>query len=813
MRMWQDLRFGFRVWARQPGLTLVVLLTLTLGIGANTSLFSVLNAVLLRPFAAAEPERLVRVWGVDGSQAKQAADTGRTEYGVSPIDFLDWKAQSRSFEALSVFTNGGLTLTGAGDAVQVRAAMVSPEFFSLLGVKPVLGRFFETDASGKPEEKVIVLSESLWRRQFGGDPAVLGRTVTLAGAPHTLIGVAPLGLEPPILQTRGAPELWTPAVLREPPSMRGARWMSVIGRLRPGVTVAQAQAELDAITQRLEQAYPATNTGWGARVMPLQESLVQEVRPALLLLFGAVGFVLLIATANVANLLFARSVTRQRELAIRSTLGASRARLLRQLLIESLLVALAGGALGLLLSLWLTDLLVSLSGNDMPRLHHVQADARVLAFALTVSLSTGLLVGLLPALQGSRTALQSTSGLPGRAVSAGRAHQWTRQALVAGEVALSLVLLVGAGLLLQSFWKLQRVDSGFQPEQVLTLELSTPRPQTTRPDQVLATSHTLLEGVRALPGVVDAGTINLLPLSGIGSCQPVIIGNRPPLSGSPPCAEARRSSPGYFRAMGLPLLSGRLFDTRDTEERPRVVVINSAMAHRFFPGEDPLGRRIAVNNLTKPTWLEIIGVVGDVRHFGPEKEPTPELYESQFQEPAWNYWLVVRAERDADSVLASVRGVVRRIDPEIPVFNVRTAETLLSGAVAQPRFRALLLGLFAALAVLLAAVGITGVVSWSVVQRTREIGIRIALGAQPRDVLRMVMGQGMAAVWVGVALGLAGALALTRLLNGLLFGLTATDPVTFAVGVVALTATALLACYLPTRRALRVDPAVALRLE
>ncbi|MBN1208411.1 MAG: ABC transporter permease [Myxococcaceae bacterium] len=811
--MWQDLRFGLRGWARQPGLTLVVLLTLALGIGANTSIFSVISAVLLRPFAAPEPERLVRIWGVDTAQAQQAGDAGQKEYGVSPVDFRDWRAQSRSFEALSVFSNGGSTLTGAGDAVQVRSSSVSPEFFSLLGATPVLGRFFEMDAEGRPEQKVLVLSESLWRRQFGGEPSVLGRTVTLAGTPHTIIGVAPLGLEPPILDPRGAPELWRPAALDEPPSLRGARWYAVLGRLRPGVTVAQAQAELDAITQRLEQAFPATNTGQGARVMPLADSLVQEVRPVLLLLFGAVGFVLLIATANVANLLVARSVSRQRELAIRSTLGASRARLLRQLLVESLLVALSGGALGLLLSLWMTELLVSLSGSDIPRLQHVHVDARVLAFTLAVSLSTGLLVGLLPALQGSRTAPRITSGLPGRAVSAGPAQLWTRQSLVAGEVALSLVLLVGAGLLLQSFWRLQRVDPGFQPGQVLTLELSTPRPGTTRVEQVLATSHTLLDRVRALPGVVDAGTINLLPLSGVGSCQSVVIEGRPQVPGLAPCAEARRSSPGYFQAMGLPLLAGRLFDTRDTEERPRVVVINSAMARRFFPGEDPIGRRISVNNPAKPAWREIIGVVGDVRHFGPAREPAPELHESQLQEPAWSYWLVVRADRDAEQVLAAVRGVVRRIDPEIPVYNVRTAEALLSGAVAQPRFRALLLGLFAALAVVLAAVGITGVVSWSVAQRTREIGIRVALGAQPRDVLRLVMGQGMAAVMAGVALGVAGALALTRVMDGLLFGLSAADPLTLLGGVAALTAAALLACYLPTRRALRVDPAVALRLE
>ncbi|WP_224242187.1 ABC transporter permease [Hyalangium gracile] len=811
--MWQDLRFGFRVWARQPGLTLVVVLTLALGVGANTSIFSVINAVLLRPFPFAEPERLVRVWGVDEERARQAGDAGRTDYGVSSNDFLDWKAESRAFETLVAYGSGAATLVDSTGSVQVRSGSVSPEFFPLLGVTPVLGRFFETGADGKPEDKVIVLSEPLWRRHFGADPSVLGRTVFLAGAPNTIIGVAPAGLEPPIVEKRGVPDLWHPRSLSAPPVMRGVRWISVLGRLRPGVTVAQAQEELDAINQRLAKDFPATNTGQRALVMPLADSVVQEVRPALLLLLGAVGFVLLIATANVANLLVARSVMRQRELAIRSALGASRGRLLRQLLVESLMVALLGGALGLLLSLWLTDLLVALSGGAVPRVQHVQVDARVLTFALAVSLSTGVLFGVLPALQGSRLALQATSGAAGRTTSAGRSQKWTRQSLVAGEVALSLILLVGAGLLLKSFWRLHQVDPGFQPEQVLMVELTTPRPNTTRPDQVLTNSHRLLDEVRALPGVVEAGTINLLPLSGVDSCQPVLVEGRPLGSGPPPCAEARTSSPGYFRALGIPLLSGRVFDARDTESAPRVAVINSAMARRFFPQEDPVGRKVSVGNPASPTWLEVIGVVGDVRQLGLEKESSPELYQSQLQVPAWQYTLVVRAERDAGTLLAAVRGVARRIDPEMPLFNIRTAEALLSGAMAQPRFRALLLGLFAALAVGLAAVGIAGVVSWSVAQRTREIGIRVALGARPRDVLRLVMGQGMAAVLVGIGLGLAGAAVLTRVLEGLLFGLSATDPVSFAAGVVALMGTSLLASYLPTRRALRVDPVVALRAE
>lgn len=813
MSLWQDIRFGLRMWMRQPGLTAVVLLTLALGIGANSALFSIVNAVLLRPLPFSEPERLVRLWGVDGPRARQAGDAGRTDYGVSDSDFLDWKAQGHAFEFLSVYNCGGATLlTGTGEPLQVRMGGVSPEFFSVLGVAPVLGRFFETRPDGGAEGKVLVLRESLWRRRFGGDPSVLGRTVTLHGMPYTVIGVAP-DFESPFLDERGAPELWRSYTPSPEPSARGARWHAVLGRLRPGVTVAQAQEELDALNQRLERTFPTTNTGWGARVMPLADALVQEVRPALLLLLGAVGLVLLIATVNVANLLVARSAVRQRELAIRSALGATRGRLLRQLLVESLLVALAGGALGLLLSLWGIDALVSLAGGGIPRLQQVHADVRVLAFTLTVALSSGVLFGLLPALQGSRLSLQATSGAPGRAASAGRAQRWTLHSLVAGEVALSLVLLVGAGLLLRSLWHLQRVDPGFRPEQVLTMELSTPRPGTTRPEQVLETSRALLDEVRALPGVLAAGTISLVPLGGVNACPPILVEGAPVTSGPAPCAEVRTSSSGYFQAMGIPLLAGRLFDARDTPERPRVVLINSALARRFFPGVDPVGRRLGVGNPAKPTWLEVVGVVGDVHQLGLDQAPAPEFYKSQLQEPAWSYTLAVRAEREADLVLASVRGAVRRIDPEMPVYNVRTAESLLSGAVAQPRFRALLLGLFAALAAVLAAVGIAGVVSWSVTQRTREIGIRVALGARPADVLRLVMGQGMAAVLVGVGLGLAGALALTRVLEGLLFGLTATDPVTFAVGVGALTLTALLASYLPTRRALRVDPAEALRAE
>ncbi|WP_224361226.1 ABC transporter permease [Hyalangium versicolor] len=811
--MWQDLRFGLRLWTRHPGLALTVLLTLALSIGANTSIFSVIHTVLLRPLPFHEPERLVRVWGVDEERAKQARDAGRNDYGVSSNDLLDWKAESQSFSMLAAYGSGAVSLVNSTGSLQVRIGSVSPEFFPLLGVTPVLGRFFETGKDGSSEDGVIVISESLWRRQFGAERSVLGRTVLVGGAPSTIIGVAPLELEPPIVERRGTPDLWQSHSLNAAPAMRGARWMWVLGRLRPGVTVAQAQEELDAINQRLAKDFPATNTGQRALVMPLADSIVQEIRPALLLLFGAVGFVLLIAGANVANLLVARSAMRHQELAIRAALGASRGRLLRQLLVENVLVALAGGVLGLLLSLWLTDLLVSLSGGRFPRMQQVHVNLWVLCFALGVSLLTGLLLGVLPALQSSRLALQATSGAAGRTASVGRGQKWTRQLLVAGQVALSLILLVGAGMLLQSFWRLQQVDPGFQPEQVLMLELTTPRPQTTRPEQVLATSQRLVDEVRALPGVIGAGTINLLPMGGVNSCQPVIVEGHPPASGLPPCAEERTSSPNYFRAMGVPLLSGRLFDARDTENQPRVVVINSTMARRFFPQGEPLGKRISVGNPARPTWLEVIGVVGDVRQLGLDKEPSPELYQSQFQVPAWQYTLVVRADRDTDAVLAAIRNVVRRIDPEIPLFNVRTAEALLSGVMAQPRFRALLLGLFAALAVGLAAVGIGGIVSWSVAQRTREIGIRMALGARPGDVLRLVMGQGMAAVLAGVAVGLMGALALTRVMEGLLFGLSTTDPMAFTMGVVALTGTALLASYLPTRRALRIDPVEALRSE
>ena len=802
--MWQDVRFGLRLWARQPGLTGVVLLTLALGIGANTALFSLLDAVLLRPLPFPEPERLVRLWGVDTRQAALAGDAGRREYGVSDADFLDWRARGEVFEALSTYTQGGVTLLPpTGEPVRVNLAAVSADFFRLLGVSPVLGRFFEPPAEGGPPERLVVLGEALWRRQFGGDPAVLGTSVTLHGAPYTVLGVAPRELLPPVEHERGPPELWR---LEQPdpnPTRRGMRWQAVIGRLRPGVTVAGAQAVLDTVNGRLAADFPATHAGWGARVMPLADSRVQEVRSTLWLLLGAVGCVLLIATVNVASLLVARATSRQRELALRAALGASRARLLRQLLVESLLVALAGGGLGLLLSLWGLDALVEWVGPGLPRLPRVTVDGRVLGFTLAVTLTSGLLFGLLPALQASRPS--------SRMATAGSAQRWTLQVLVAGEVALALVLLVGAGLMLRGLWRLRDVDPGFRPEQVLLLEVHTPRPMTTAPAQVLETSRRLLAEVGAMPGVRAVGSIDLVPLGGPRACPELRVEGGAPPPGL--CAETRTSSAGYFSALGIPLVAGRMFDARDTPERPPVALINTALARRLFPGESPLGRRIARAGTDSPRWMEIIGVVGDVRQVGLAQEAAPEFHQFQLQEPAWSYTLTVRGEGDLEALRAAVPGVVRRVDPEMPVSHIRTAEALLAGAVARPRVRAVLLGLFAGLAAVLAAVGIAGVVSWSVAGRTREIGIRVALGARPRDVMRLVVGQGMAAVAVGLVLGVAGALALTRVLEGLLYEVSATDPLTFAGGVAVLTLTALGACYLPTRRALRVDPAEALRAE
>ncbi|HEX8140385.1 MAG TPA: ABC transporter permease [Pyrinomonadaceae bacterium] len=811
---WQDLRYGVRMLLKSPGFTLVAVFALALGIGANTAIFSVVNAVLLRPLPFAEPERLVRLWGTFSQQSVPRGEGQYYDFNISPNDFADWRTQNRSFEAIAVFSSyGSVTLTGRDEPLRLRCPVVSTEYFSVLGVKPALGRFFLPEEEQVGKHRVVVLSYGAWQQKFGADPSVVGQTLTLNGSSYTVVGVAPKIFEQPRPTPSAEPDMWRPLALELEPGGRASHFLHAMARLKPGVSLQQAQADMDSITANLERQYPDSNLGRGVRLSSLHEAIVGNIRPALRVLLGAVGFVLLIACANVANLLLARSTVRQREMAIRTALGASRLRIVRQLLTESILLAAVGGGLGLLLALWATDLLTGLGGKDIPRLGAISLDGRILGFTLLVSLLTGIIFGLIPALESARPDLNVSLKEGGRANVGG--GQRFRQFLIVSEVALSLVLLVGAGLMMRSFWRLQHVQLGFDADNLLTLDLSLPRTRYKQADEAALFQQQLVERLKALPGVTSAASSSVLPLSGGNSCDGMMIEGRPLASaGEAPCVEVRQTSPDYLRAMGIPLLRGRQLTEQDKRDAPFVVVINEALARRFFAGTDPIGQRISHSDPSgPPVWRTIVGVAGDVRHFGLDAEPLPEFYEPQLQAPSWGTSLVVRSASDPASVAAAVRAEVRRMDADLPVYNVKTMRELASESVAQPRFRTLLLAIFAAVALLLSGVGLYGVMSYWVTQRTREIGVRMALGAQASDVLRMVVGQGMMMAVVGVCVGLVASLALTRVIHSLLFGVSTTDPLTFAAVPLVLCVVAFLASYIPARRATRIDPMIALRYE
>jgi putative ABC transport system permease protein len=798
--------------AKSPAFTLVAVLALAIGIGANTAIFSVVNAVLLRELPFAQPERLVRLWGTNAQQSVPRGMGEFSDFNVSPNDFADWRAQNHSFDSLAAFSSyGSVTLTGRDEPVRLRCPVVSPEFFSVLGVRPALGRFFLPEEEQVGKHRVVVLSYGTWQQRFGADPHIVGQTLTLNSSNFTVIGVAPKGFEHPRPSPTSEPEMWRALPLSLDPGERNNHWLHAIGRLKPGVTQAQAQAEMNIINGQLERQYPDSNSGRGVRLGSLHEAMVGEVRPALSVLLGAVGFVLLIACANVANLLLARSSVRQREMAIRTALGASRWRIVRQLLTESVLLAILGGGFGLLIALWATDLFVGLSGGDIPRLGTISVDGRILGFTALISLVTGIIFGLAPALDSSRPDLNVSLKEGGRAVTGG---QRFRQLLIISEVALSLLLLIGAGLMMKSFWRLQHVPLGFNPENLLTMDISMPPSRYPDRDQAALFQARLLERLSALPGVTAAASTSVIPLSGANSCDGMTIEGRPVSPAEMPCVEVRDSSPDYFRAMGIPLVRGRQLTERDNKDAPPVVIVNEAFARSFFHGEDPIGHRINHSSPDKPAvWREIVGVVGDVRHFGLDAEARPEFYEPQLQAPALATSIVVRSDTDLTSLAAAVRREVLAMDKDLPVYHLKTMRELISESVAQPRFRTLLLAIFATVALLLSATGLYGVMNYWVTQRTREIGVRMALGAQARDVLRMVVGQGMALAALGVGVGLVAAFALTRIINSLLFGVSATDPWTFVAVPVVLCVVAFVASYIPARRATRVDPMIALRYE
>jgi putative ABC transport system permease protein len=796
--LWQDLRYGARMLLKQPVFTLIAVLTLALGIGANTAIFSLVNAVLLRPLPFAESERLVWTWG---------EFSGGNRASTSPPDFLDYRAQNRCFEELAAMMFKSFNLTGSGEPDRVVGSMVTANFFQALGVKLVHGRAFLPEEERSGPAQVAIIGQGLWRRRFDGDPQIIGKTITLDGRSHTVVGVAPDATR--VLQEA---EIWTPLPFDDPEmKVRRFHFLRAVGRFKRGVTLQQAQADIDAVSAGLEKLYPESNKDWRLRLVPMREFLVGETRRPLYVLLGAVGLVLLIACANVANLTLSQAARRQKEVALRHALGAKRMRLIRQLLTESALLSVIAGTIGLLLAWWGADLLMILAEDSIPRVGEIALDNRVLGFTMLVSLLTALLFGLAPALQASRPDLNETLKEGGKGGGSSSRMMRARNALIVVEVAMALVLLVGAGLLIKSFRRLQEVEPGFDPRNLLTMRLFLPQSKYAEPKQQQAFFEQALKRIGSLPGVQAVGTATWIPTLGGGDTYFTIEGKPFPDPNRKVTAFNPMVSHDYLRAMKIPLIKGRHFTEPETkEEKAKTVIINEAFARAYFADDEPLGKRLIID-MGEPWTCEIIGVAGDTTQFALDVGAYPLMYVPSIR--AGVAAVVIRSSGDPLALTASVREAVREVDRDLPIANIRSMDQIMSSMSGDARFRTLLLGVFAAVALLLAAIGIYGVISYSVAQRAREIGIRIAIGAQNRDVLRLVVGQGMKLALIGVGVGIAGALAFTRVLSGLLFNVSATDPLTF-VGVSTLLAlVALLACYVPARRAMNVDPMVALRCE
>ncbi len=812
----QDLRYGARMLLKQPSITLIAVLTLALGIGANTAIFSVVNAVLLRPLPYDGPQQLAMVW-----QTNQEAlgKLGIQRLPVTYADFYDWRDQNNVFEAIAALDPRQFNLTGQGEPEKLNGVRTTPNLFSLLRVKPVIGRDFLPEEESEGAASVAILSYGLWQRRFGGDEKIIGQSLTLNDASYTVIGVVPQHFR--FTESSNLPrharfgvgtDVWMPmrqtGALR---SNRGNHNLTVVARLKPGVRPAQAQAEMQTIARRIAQGFSRKPEDFGAEVVPLREQIAGNIRPALLVLLGAVALVLLISCANVASLLLARAAARRKELAIRSALGAGRGRIVRQLLTESLLLALAGGGLGALLAWWGSDLLLSLSPDSVQRIGEVPIDFRVLGFTLLVSLLTGIGFGLAPALVSSKSDINESLKEEGPAVIDPRRR--ALGLLVVAEVALALVLLVGAGLLIKSFARLTHVDPGFNPASVVSVEISLPFTRYRDPQQRAEFFRQVIDRIKALPDVQAAGSNYVLPLSGADPSNAFEIEGRPNASGEWQSANFGTISPDYFQALEIPLLRGRYFTDQDSREAQGVAIIDEEMIRRYFPGEDPLGKRLSVGSRD---WLTIVGIVGNVRHTALEDESRPYIYVPYSQRPF--YWpstsMAIRSKtRDVANLVAAVRREIKAVDRDQPISNVTTLEELYRKAVAPRRFSMQLLGTFASLAMLLAVIGLYTVTSYSVTQRIHEIGVRMALGARPVDVLKLVIGRGIALALIGVGVGLGAAFALTRLMSNLLFGVSATDPATFTFVALLLVGVALVAALVPARRATKVDPMVALRRE
>ncbi|MBV9927383.1 MAG: ABC transporter permease [Acidobacteria bacterium] len=808
----QDVRYGARVLAKHKGFTAVAVLTLALGIGANTAIFSAVNDLLLRPLPYTDADRVVMLWEV--------TPEGRHMNTTSRANFREWRAQGGSFESVAAFSDQRLALTGGGEPEEVSVQLATPELFKVLGVEPSLGRVLAED-DARADSAGVVISHAFWKRRFGGDPGVIGKGLTLNGEPYTVVGVMPQGFQWHIRQRSGTgkpAEVWM--VLQMPqPGAGGAnergRFLSVVARLKRGVSFEQADAELKTIHRRLEQD-STYNKNYTAEVIPLREQLVGNVRPALWVLLGAVGLVLLIACANVANLLLSRVAAREREIALRTALGARRSRVIRQLLTESLLLSLLGSALGLLVAWWGIGALVRISPRDLVSLQNVGINTTVLLWTLGVTLLTSVLFGIAPALEATRVNLSDALKDGGKGGDAqGSRSRRLRGALVVGEVALALMLLAGAGLLVKSFVQLRQINTGFETENVLTMVLPVPTTRYKEDPEFVAFFRQALERVRALPGVRSAGIVNYLPLyGGLGSATGFDVGGQPAAPpGMGPSTNVRVADSEYFKAMGIPLRRGRTFTDAENSEPRHVILVSESFARRFFPGADPIGKRIKVYMSEDPAWAEIIGIVGDVRYDNLTAEAEPFAYYPHPELVYSTMTMVIRTAGDPAEMAPAARREVAAIDADQPVSDVRTMTQVMAETVSRARFNTLLLAVFASLATLLSAIGIFGVMSYSVQLRTREIGLRMALGAQPGRVMMLVLRQGLLLTLFGIGAGLAGALVLTRLMSSLLYGVTASDPLTFAAIVVVLGAVSLIACYIPARRATRVDPLIALKYE
>jgi putative ABC transport system permease protein len=808
-KLLQDLRYGVRMLRKSPMVTLVAVISLALGISANTVIFSVVNSILLRSLPFQDAERIVLVWGNIPSERKD-----RTQVSATDVD--DWRHQNNVFEDVTTYSNWSATLLGQGESERIPGIQVGDGYFSIMKGTPLLGRTFLAEEQQDGKDFVIVLGYGLWQRRFGGDPNVIGQQINLSGRPYTVVGVMAADFQPlpaSLVDPRG--EFYRPVAEPHDENERSSRHLRAIARLKAGVTLDQAQADMNVIASQIEQEHPRDNTGYGVRLTTLPEDTVGGLRPTLITLLVAVAFVLLIACANVGNLLLVRAAARQKEVAIRRALGAARLRLARQFLTESILLAVVGGALGLLMATWAVSLVESIGSQATPLLASVKIDLRVLGFTFALSIVTGIVFGLVPALNASNPDLNETLKEGGRSSGAEAGHNRLRSALVVSEVAMALVLLISAGLLIKSVIRLRNVNPGFDAENRLTMNVTLPSAKYPKRQQWVAFYDQLTERLEALPGVKSAGFTSVLPFSGNFDGRGLAVEDHPRPAGEELSVDLYIITPAYLPTMSIQLLSGRALTEHDTETTPPVALINETMAREMWPGQDPIGKRIKFPGSERypQQWRTIVGVARDVKQYALDRKDPMQLYLPEAQFPTSFMTLVVHTSSDAQSLTAAVRAAVHEMDKDQAVYNIATMEQLLADSISLRRLSTLLLMIFAGVALVLAGVGIFGVISYSVTQRTHEIGVRLALGANRRDIIGLVLRHGMTMTLAGVGLGLMATFALTRVLESLLFNVSATDPVIFIVIPVALTIVALGACFMPARRAAKVDPMVALRYE